>query len=626
MLNINFNGNIEELKECIPELEKSMCFKYCVNGIKVEVTKLEKGGLCISEKDGAYSISYGIIPDFCRALSILINKINNKETGFLLSEERKTERTGIMADVSRNAVLKVETAKDIINRIARMGMNTFMLYMENIYKVKELSYFGYMRGAYSHEELREIDYYAKIFGIEVVPCIQTLGHLYNALLWPEANGIRDTAEVLLVGEKKTYDFIDKLIKSLSECLSSKRIHIGMDEAFGLGTGEYYRRHGDVDKFDIMAEHLSEVSKILKKYGKEPIMWSDMFFTLASKNGNYYDADASLPDEVYEKIPENVSMAYWDYYNEDEATYNMMIKRNKKLGNNVVFFGGLWTWNGVAVNYDKAFRVTVPAIKACRKNNIQDIYATLWGDDGGETSIYTALLGMQLYAEYTYHDDVPEKQLFEMFEICTGYKAELFLLLDADNIPESEEYKKKEIPAKNAVVVSKQMLYQDILQGLFDKQYENIDLKGHYKKLLNKLQNIEIPDDLKELFQYHSQLIKVLYLKCDMGLRLAKNYKKENREGLRKNIEELSELEAEVLDLHEKLSVLWLKNNKAFGLDRLDLRFGGLIARIKRAKSQTEAFLMGETSKIEELEEEKLPFATSEFMHCRYYNIFVSASI
>jgi len=219
MLNICFKGNIVELEECLPELEKCMCFKMCDDGVKVVVSKNENEGLCIEGNEGFFSINYGNIPDFCRALSILLDKIKQREINFSYCEQRKIARCGIMADVSRNAVLKVETAKDIINRIARMGMNTFMLYMENIYKVKEYPYFGYMRGAYTQEELKEIDSYAQKFGVEVVPCIQTLGHLYNALLWPYANGMRDTAEVLLVGEKKTYDFIDKLIKSLSESLA-----------------------------------------------------------------------------------------------------------------------------------------------------------------------------------------------------------------------------------------------------------------------------------------------------------------------------------------------------------------------------------------------------------------------
>jgi len=54
--------------------------------------------------------------------------------------------------------------------------------------------FGIYRGRYSREEIREIDEYAQIFGIELIPCIQTLAHLHNALKWPAAEKIVDTPE------------------------------------------------------------------------------------------------------------------------------------------------------------------------------------------------------------------------------------------------------------------------------------------------------------------------------------------------------------------------------------------------------------------------------------------------
>lgn len=49
---------------------------------------------------------------------------------------------------------------------------------------KDEPYFGAYRGRYSAAEIREMDDYAQKFGVELVPCIQTLAHLHNALKWP----------------------------------------------------------------------------------------------------------------------------------------------------------------------------------------------------------------------------------------------------------------------------------------------------------------------------------------------------------------------------------------------------------------------------------------------------------
>ena len=88
-----------------------------------------------------------------------------------------------------------------------------------------------MRGKYTEAELRECDDYADLFGIEMIPCIQTLAHLYEPLRWKGVYGdITENATTLLPGEKQTYEFIRHLIEAASKPFRTKRIHIGMDEA------------------------------------------------------------------------------------------------------------------------------------------------------------------------------------------------------------------------------------------------------------------------------------------------------------------------------------------------------------------------------------------------------------
>ena len=63
-----------------------------------------------------------------------------------------------------------------------------------------------------------MDDYADALGIELVPCIQTLGHLGQMLQWPKYHIYRDTNEVLLVNWDETYNLIEKV------CLHSFHIH------------------------------------------------------------------------------------------------------------------------------------------------------------------------------------------------------------------------------------------------------------------------------------------------------------------------------------------------------------------------------------------------------------------
>ena len=117
------------------------------------------------------------------------------------------EKNGVMLDCSRNAVFRVDKVKSIIRMSAKLGLNVLMLYTEDTYEVSEEPYFGIYRGRYTREEIKEIDSYASIFGIELVPCIQTLAHLHNTLKWQGMENIKDTEDILEVGKEETYVFI-----------------------------------------------------------------------------------------------------------------------------------------------------------------------------------------------------------------------------------------------------------------------------------------------------------------------------------------------------------------------------------------------------------------------------------
>lgn len=84
---------------------------------------------------------------------------------------------------------------------------------------------------------------AYIFGIELVPCIQTLAHLHNALKWQGMENIKDTADILEVGKEETYVFIEKLLRHVKESFSTRRVHFGMDEAVSLGLVNYLKNKG-----------------------------------------------------------------------------------------------------------------------------------------------------------------------------------------------------------------------------------------------------------------------------------------------------------------------------------------------------------------------------------------------
>lgn len=566
-------------------------------GAEVAVAKREAAGYTFAAKDGVYTLSYGRVCDFFRAAALLADQIGRGARDFVVSETPKFALCGVMLDVSRNAVPTVETVKDVIRRMAKMGLNELMLYTEDTYEIDGYPYFGYMRGAYTKAEIKEIVAYAEAFGIETIPCIQTLGHLRQALKWAYAKDLRDTDGILLCAEEKTYAFIEAMIKSARECYRTDKIHIGMDEASGVGSGAYLKKHGYVEKFDILFEHLKRVESIVEKYGFKPMMWSDMFFRLGSETDDYYDGDAVMPDNIGELIPEKMSMVFWDYYHNDKPTYDAMIRLHGGMKREIVFAGGVWTWNGLCVNYDKTFATTRPALESCIEHGVRNVFATMWGDDGAECSVYAALLGMQLYAEYNYGDNVDDAHLAARFKACTGYDMDAFLAIGFDSLPEA-------VNGWHLVCPSKQVFYQDVLIGLLDKNYRGFDYKTYFKGVLDRMEALPDEGDLQYLFDCYRVLARILYEKCDLGIRVTDAYAANDRETLAGCVETLKKLAGLYDEFHEKAADVWYRNNKPFGFEVIDARMGGAATRIIRAAKRLTAYLEGRVASLPELEAER----------------------
>ena len=223
--------------------------------------------------------------------------------------KRNFDTLSVMLDMSRNAVMNIKSLKEYVDIISKLGYNALFLYTEDTYEVEGEPYFGYMRGRYSANELRDIDSYASKRGVEIIPCIQTLAHLETISRWEKFP--MDTPDILLVDDERTYELIDKMFSSLEKCLCSRRIHVGLDEAHSLGRGKHLDSYGYERASDIMRRHLNRVLEIAKKHGYEIMVWSDMFFRFWN-GGKFIIPKTTVPEEYKDIIPEEVTPVHWDY--------------------------------------------------------------------------------------------------------------------------------------------------------------------------------------------------------------------------------------------------------------------------------------------------------------------------
>ncbi len=625
----NFTGDTKSIEDAISYLASDMNFEVAKDGKEIKTENCPKG-FSLSVENDSITIAYASTPDFFRALAIALDA-DKKGALIRVHQEPSFDICGAMLDCSRGAVMKVEWVKDFMRHLARMGFNELMLYTEDTYEIDGYPYFGYMRGRYTKDELKDIVAYGEKLGIECVPCIQTLGHLDTMLRWSEFSEIKDQSGVMMIGEEKTYELIEAMIKTLREVFTTDKIHAGLDEAWGVGLGNYLNKNGYKDRFSILSEHLNKVIAICRKYDFKPMMWSDMFFRLATPDGGYYSSGAQLPENLPVLIPDGVSQVYWDYYNNSEKFYDVMITEHNKMDCPIIFAGGVWTWTGPSVNNRQSIESTIPALKMCKKHGISHVFATLWGDDGAECDLYESLYGLQLYAEINYDSDNAMSNLDNMFKICNGFDAESFKLLDLDNfdVPsyESDEPDFGELES-HIVNTSKQVLYQNPLLGFFDKNFATAPLHEHYEDILAKFENAKVPEKLKSVFDCHKALLEVLVSKCDIGIRLKNAYDNGDKAMLSDLSSELKALEKGIEAFAELRKALWYERNKPFGFEQVLLRLSGVCAMTRIAYQRVDMYLNGNIDKIEELDAERLYYNSLKRPHFLEYfsrNIMMTRS-
>ena len=503
----------------------------------------------------------------------------------------------VMLDCSRNAVMNLESLKKYIDILAKFGYKSLMLYTEDTYEIKDEPYFGYFRGRYSQEELKEIDAYALSKGIELIPCIQTLAHLNAIFRWGTYSKINDCNDILLLEDENTYILIEKMFKTLAECFTSRTVNVGMDEAHMMGLGKYLDKHGFQDRNKIFLRHLEKIVEIADKYNFKPIMWSDMFYRMACK-GEYYEKDAVLDPEVIKLVPKQLGLIYWDYYHKDKEFYDSMIKGHKEFNNEIWFAGGSWTWTGFTSQNQYGLDVTDPAMRSCFDNKIDNIIMTQWKDNGGECSFFTSL-PVLFYAAKVANNitdiDVIKKEFYDIM----GIEFDDFMKFDTINTIENKPH------IEFILNPSKYMLYNDPFMGICDctvVEGESIIYKK-YAKMYEGLKK-KMPE-YSYICESYKALCEVLVHKYELGIKTRKYYQEGNKQLLESLIKEYSLSIKYVKKFIKAFRNLWYTENKPHGFDVQEIRLGGVLLRLESCKERLIQYINGQISKIDELEEDVL---------------------
>ncbi len=563
-------------------------------------------GPVVTRAEDKAVIRYGQRAHALRGLGTLLADL--VPAGAEVAENSPFTTFGIMLDCSRNAVMRTEHLRRWLRQLALFGYTMVMLYTEDTYSLPEEPFFGYQRGRYSREELKALDDFAARYGIEMIGCIQTLGHLEHLLKWPAYSDIRDTERVLMVDESRTYKLIDKMLAEFSRVYRSRRIHIGMDEAHDLGRGRFLDRFGYQRGYDLFNRHLAKVVELCENHGLQPILWSDMYFRMGSKKRSYYDRRCRIPDDVKQAIPKEARLVYWDYYHEDAAFYEEWIKRHRELGSEPLVGSGIWTWRHLWYHHIQTVKTALPCIAACRQADVKELFFTLWGDDGAYCEFDSALAGLALAAEHGYQPsaEVSPERLAARFKALCGAPYEQVLLA-----AEIQRY-------FNPVMV----LWDDPLL----RRYWNNERFNHPRWWGRRIRRLNILiRRLKDVhtvrepidFEHWIVLCRLLRYKMKFFAKLDEAYPARDMRRLKRLRNNAMAMPRMIEKAHLSFRRQWMRRNHPQGFETLQIRLGAQKQRWREVVRRLDDLLAGRCDSIPEWEE---PLPAKTTLHERWRDV------
>ena len=610
---VKIKAGVEVLSEYYPFFKKREGKLYAVK------TECNPG----IEKDGEKTvIRYSDLPSFYYAFSYFIS--GSGEEKFSYEFFPRVKRMGFMRDCARNGAINLKAFKELTVCLALAGYSYIELYTEDLMKIEGLDYLGADRPAYSIGDIVEMEDFCKIFGIELVPCIQTLAHLPAMFKHDVFNDIHDNETVLLADEEKTYEFLDKVINWVAKAFSSRRINIGMDEAYRMCIGKYADKFGyPDDKGKVFLRHLYRVLGICEKYGFKAHAFSDMFFRCGLKHekGCSYEniGNRNFTREFAAAVPKNLTLVFWDYNHDDEEFYDSVFTRHRQLSDDISYACGVWSWKGFAPFNTIGEKNSIAALKCSQKYGVKDFLVTFWGDNGAECSVFSVLSTIYALADENYLGNTERGHLNERMEALFGNSYDEFKNLENANVTEQGT-------VKDGIDInpSKYLLYGDSLLGTFD-YYCRPEMEKFFRRNAEELESYgEKNGRFKFLFETLAKLCRVLEIKSTLGLKMTEAYKTKDKCALKSIATRLiPECCKRLKNFYAAFTEQWKKENRLSGLEVGDIRLGGLILRLEETAEILSDYVSGKINRIEELEGNRLAFYVNKKGKDTVNNAYVS---
>jgi hypothetical protein len=272
---------------------------------------------------------------------------------------------GIMLDVSRGKVPNRKTLHQLVDLCVRLKLNALMLYVEHTFQFRRHPRIGSGASPLDAATLRELDDYAAERHVELIPSLQSLGHMEHILKLPEYTELAETDRCWTISpsEPGSYELLSDLLSEYLPIFRSRLFNANCDEPFDLEAGKSARRASELGAGGVYLEHVRRIRDMAGSLGKRTMIWGDVVH--------------SLPERIPE-IDRDLVLLDWWY----EADFDFdRVKRFADSGIEFVVCPGTSSWNSLFPRIDNSIENIAGYANAGRRHGALGLVVTDWGDFG-----------------------------------------------------------------------------------------------------------------------------------------------------------------------------------------------------------------------------------------------------
>lgn len=234
----------------------------------------------------------------------------------------------------KGAPPKVSYLSEIFPLFRALGANGLLIEYEDMFPYDGPLRLLRARHAYSPSEIKEILHLATLNELEVIPLVQTFGHMEFVLKHKALAHLREVAlfpNTLNPHEAESLALVGAMIDQVMDLHPKARwLHVGCDEVYYLGEGEASRRWLQQEqntKAKLCLSHVKAVaSHVLARHpATTPLLWDDML--------------RGVPEDqlTASGVPQLAQPVLWDYGADlDVHGKALLMEKYRKCG-----FSRLW---------------------------------------------------------------------------------------------------------------------------------------------------------------------------------------------------------------------------------------------------------------------------------------------